>query len=134
MQKSNLRNYKHFKRMTTRTHLQIYKTSAQTPAILLCISSKTNVRRRQPFKNRALRSASGSEDQIELSLSELRDKDKNRGNKHTTLHTFEKKVWVKMAITNKARILTEEATAGDPDYEAVKKKKKKTRNTSSLYH
>jgi len=112
MAKKQFTKLKRFKGMSTNTQLHFYKTLIRPimeyPAIPLCISSKTNIRKMQQFQNRALRAATNrNEEDTRLTISELHDKYRIEPI-NTRLYTLSKKVWDKMAITNEELARTSE--------------------------
>ena len=102
--KQQFTKLKRFKNMNTKIQIQFYKMIIRQimeyPAIPLCITSKSNVKKMQQFQNKVLRTATreNGEDN-RLSISELHTKYKIDA-VNIRLYRLASKVWTRLTTTN----------------------------------
>ena len=104
MAKLQFTKLKRFKKLNTKIQMRFYKTLIRPimeyPAIPLCITSKTNIKKMQQFQNRVLRTATRSnETDNQLTITELHTKYKIEAF-NTRLYRLANKVWGRLTTTN----------------------------------
>ena len=123
MAKQQFLKLKRFKKMGIKIQLHFYKSLIRPimeyPAIPLCISAKSNIKRMQQFQNKVLRYATRrNEEDNQLSISELHQKYKIEA-VNSRLYKLTEKIWNKLTITNEELVnnsAAENDVAGNQDH------------------
>ena len=119
MAKQQFTKLKRFKK--TKIQLHFYKSLIRPvmeyPAIPLCISAKSNIRRMQQFQNKVLRNATRrNEADNQLSITDLHKKYKIEAI-NTRLYKLTRNIWDKLTIINEELVNNSRAENDEPGYQ-----------------